>query len=189
PGQIKSMNRVDNYHSADIQWGTHDIVWMGAAAGQSCCIVTVIRICVRYSNLDILEDGYGINLLPLATFAMTCYKDDPCNCFKIKGHSDVNPEEQALNMKMYKAVSIIQFKLEGQLVKKRKEFKMEDRALLEHINYEEGTIRLGENNYQLQDTGFPTIDPENPYELSQEEAEVMERLIFAFENCEKLQRH
>ena len=121
PGPHKIMDVLENYHSVDIQWGNHDIVWMGAATGQACCIATVIRNCVRYSNLDILEDGYGINLLPLATFAMTCYKDDPCSCFRIKGHSDANPEEQALNMKMYKAISIIQFKLEGQLVKKRKE--------------------------------------------------------------------
>ena len=189
PGPHKIMDVLENYHSVDIQWGNHDIVWMGAATGQACCIATVIRNCVRYSNLDILEDGYGINLLPLATFAMTCYKDDPCSCFRIKGHSDANPEEQALNMKMYKAISIIQFKLEGQLVKKRKEFKMEDRALLEHINYQEGTIRLGEKTYQLLDKNFPTIDPEKPYELSPEEAEVMERLSFAFENSEKLQRH
>lgn len=189
PGPHKIMDVLENYHSVDIQWGNHDIVWMGAAAGQTCCIATVIRNCVRYSNLDILEDGYGINLLPLATFALACYKDDPCTCFKIKGHSDLNPEEQALSMKMYKAISIIQFKLEGQLVKKRKEFKMEDRAPLEHINYEEGTIQLEGKTYQLLDKNFPTIDPKNPYALSPEEEEVMDRLIFVFENCEKLQRH
>ena len=189
PGPHKIMEKKKKYHSLDIQWGNHDIVWMGAAAGQTCCIATVIRNCARYANLDILEDGYGINLLPLATFALTYYKDDPCSCFKIKGHNELNPAEQDLNMKMHKAITIIQFKLEGQLLMKRREFKMADRALLDDIDYEEGTIRLGQKTFHLLDKSFPTIDPDNPYELSKEEEEVVERLTFAFENCEKLQRH
>lgn len=189
PGPHKIMDKLEKYHSLDIQWGNHDIVWMGAAVGQSCCIATVIRNCARYGNLDILEDGYGINLLPLATFALTYYKDDPCSCFKIKGHNKLNPAEQDLNMKMHKAIAIIQFKLEGQLLMRRKEFKMADRALLEDIDYDEGTICLGGKTYELLDKNFPTIDPDNPYELSKEEHEVVERLISAFVNCEKLQRH
>ena len=183
------MDKLETYHSLDIQWGNHDILWMGAAAGQECCIATVIRICARYGNLDILEDGYGINLLPLATFALTYYKEDPCQCFKIKGNHRLNPVEQDLNMKMHKAISIIQFKLEGQLLMRRKEFGMADRALLDDIDYSEGTIRLNGKEYKLLDSYFPTIDGENPYELSREEKEVVERLTAAFVSCEKLQRH
>lgn len=189
PGPHKIMDKLEAYHSVDIQWGNHDVVWMGAAAGQPSCVATVVRICARYANLDILEDGYGINLLPLATFALTYYKNDPCTCFKIKGHNTLNPMEQDLNMKMHKAISIIQFKLEGQLLMRRRGFGMADRALLDDINYEEGTIRLNNKEYKLLDGNFPTIDPENPYELSKEEHEVMDRLISAFVNCEKLQRH
>ena len=189
PGSHQIMDKLENYHSLDIQWGNHDVVWMGAAVGQACCVATVVRICARYANLDILEDGYGINLLPLATFALTYYKDDPCICFKIKGHNTLNPVEQDLNMKMHKAISIIQFKLEGQLLMRRREFGMADRALLDDIDYTEGTITLNRKTYKLMDNHFPTIDPDNPYELSKEEKEVVERLIFAFVNCEKLQRH
>lgn len=189
PAPHRIMDKLETYHSLDIQWGNHDILWMGAAAGQECCIATVIRICARYGNLDILEDGYGINLLPLATFALTYYKEDPCQCFKIKGNHRLNPVEQDLNMKMHKAISIIQFKLEGQLLMRRKEFGMADRALLDDIDYSEGTIRLNGKEYKLLDSYFPTIDGENPYELSREEKEVVERLTAAFVSCEKLQRH
>lgn len=189
PGPHQIMDKLEKYHSLDIQWGNHDVLWMGAAVGQTSCVATVVRICARYANLDILEDGYGINLLPLATFALIYYKDDPCTCFKIKGHNTQNPVEQDLNMKMHKAISIIQFKLEGQLLMKRREFGMADRALLDDIDYEEGTIRLNNKTYKLLDRNFPTIDPENPYELSKEEKEVVERLVFGFVNCEKLQKH
>ena len=189
PAPHRIMDKLETYHSLDIQWGNHDILWMGAAAGQECCIATVIRICARYGNLDILEDGYGINLLPLATFALTYYKEVPCQCFKIKGNHRLNPVEQDLNMKMHKAISIIQFKLEGQLLMRRKEFGMADRALLDDIDYSEGTIRLNGKEYKLLDSYFPTIDGENPYELSREEKEVVERLTAAFVSCEKLQRH
>ena len=189
PGPHQIMDKLITYHYLDIQWGNHDILWMGAAAGQSSCIATVVRICARYGNLDILEDGYGINLLPLATFAMTYYKDDPCTCFKIKGTNRLNPVEQELNKKMHKAITVIQFKLEGKLLMRRREFGMADRALLDDIDYTEGTIRLGHKTYNMLDTYFPTIDPENPYELSREEREVVDRLVFAFVNCEKLQKH
>lgn len=189
PGPHQIMDKLMTYHSLDIQWGNHDILWMGAAAGQSSCIATVVRICARYGNLDILEDGYGINLLPLATFAMTYYKDDPCTCFKIKGTNRRNPVEQELNKKMHKAITVIQFKLEGKLLMRRREFGMADRALLDDIDYTEGTIKIGYQTYNMLDNNFPTIDPENPYELSREEREVVDRLVFAFVNCEKLQKH
>ena len=136
------MDRLMEYHSLDIQWGNHDVVWMGAAAGQKACIATVLRNSIRYGNLDILEDGYGINLLPLATFAMEAYKDDPCEIFAMKGASNYNNLEAELGKKMHKAIAIIQFKLEGKLVKKHKEFQMEDRALLHRIDPEKGTITL-----------------------------------------------
>ena len=189
PGPHQIMDKLTTYHSLDIQWGNHDILWMGAASGQSSCIATVMRICARYGNLDILEDGYGINLLPLATFAMTYYKDDPCTCFKIKGTNRLNPVEQELNKKMHKAITVIQFKLEGKLLMRRREFGMADRALLDDIDYTEGTIKIGYQTYNMLDNNFPTIDPENPYELSREEREVVHRLVFAFVNCEKLQKH
>lgn len=189
PGPHQIMDKLTTYHSLDIQWGNHDILWMGAASGQSSCIATVVRICARYGNLDILEDGYGINLLPLATFAMTYYKDDPCTCFKIKGTNRLNPVEQELNKKMHKAITVIQFKLEGKLLMRRREFGMADRALLDDIDYTEGAIKIGHQTYHMLDNYFPTIDPENPYELSREEREVVDRLVFAFVNCEKLQKH
>lgn len=189
PGPHQIMDKLTTYHSLDIQWGNHDILWMGAASGQSSCIATVVRICARYGNLDILEDGYGINLLPLATFAMTYYKDDPCTCFKIKSTNRLNPVEQELNKKMHKAITVIQFKLEGKLLMRRREFGMADRALLDDIDYTEGTIKIGYQTYNMLDNNFPTIDPENPYELSREEREVVDRLVFAFVNCEKLQKH
>ena len=189
PGPQHIMDKLTSYHSLDIQWGNHDILWMGAAVGQRSCIATVIRICARYGNLDILEDGYGINLLPLATFALATYKNDPCECFKIKGTDVYNPAETELNMKMHKAISIIQFKLEGQLLTRRKEYNMSDRRLLDKIDYEAGTMELDGKTYALIDKNFPTIDPKKPFELTEEETAIMERLVTAFTDCEKLQQH
>lgn len=190
PGPHFIMDRLMEYHSLDIQWGNHDVVWMGAAVGQGACIATVLRNSIRYDNLDILEDGYGINLLPLATFALETYQDDPCQNFEIKGSTDYNVLEKELSRKMHKAISIIQFKLEGQLLMKRKEFQMEDRCLLHRINPEKGTITMPDGNeYPLKDTNFPTIDWEHPYDLTEGEQGVMERLEAAFRNCEKLQNH
>ena len=183
------MDKLMSYHSLDIQWGNHDIVWMGAAAGQRSCIANIVRISARYGNLDILEDGYGINLLPLATFSMATYREDPCACFKIKGSGTENQEEAKLNMQMHKAISVIQFKLEGQLIARRPSFQMEDRRLLHKIDYEKGTITLRGKEYPLLDKNFPTIDPKDPYALSPEEEEVMERLQSAFIKCEKMQQH
>ena len=189
PGPDRIMDKLMNYHSLDIQWGNHDVLWMGAAAGQSACIATVLRICARYGNLDILEDGYGINMLPLATLALEVYKDDPCTLFKTKGKVNYNKAEDELNMKMHKAITIIQFKLEGQLIARRKSFGMEDRRLLDKIDYEKGTIDLNGTTYSLLDSNFPTIDPRNPYKLTDMEKTVVERLQSAFEHCEKLQQH
>lgn len=189
PGPHIIMDELMAYHSVDIQWGNHDVLWMGAAAGQRGCIANVIRICARYGNLDILEEGYGINLLPLATFAMNTYKDDPCECFKLKGNPDYNATEMLMDVKMHKAISVIQFKVESQIIKKNSGFKLEKRNLLHHINYEKGTIELEGKEYKLLDKNFPTIDPKKPYALTKEEEDIMERLERAFENCEKLQRH
>lgn len=189
PSPDNIMDKLMEYHSLDIQWGNHDVVWMGAAAGQQACIATVLRNSARYGNLDILEEGYGINLLPLATFAIEAYKDDPCQVFEIRGSHSYTTAETAMNMKMHKAIAIIQFKLEGQVIAKRKSFHMEDRRLLDKIDYENGTIEWYGKNYKLLDVNFPTIDPKNPYRLTEEERSVMERLEMAFQQCEKLQRH
>ena len=190
PGPHMIMDKLMTYHSLDIQWGNHDVVWMGAAAGQKACIATVVRNSIRYGNLDILEDGYGINMLPLATFVMEAYKDDPCDIFAMKGASNYNVLEEELGKKMHKAIAVIQFKLEGKLVRKHKEFQMEDRALLHRINPEKGTIILPDGKeYPLRDRNFPTIDWKHPYELTDGEKEVMDKLSSAFRNCEKLQNH
>ena len=189
PGPHIIMDKLMDYHSVDIQWGNHDVLWMGAAAGQRGCIANVIRICARYGNLDILEEGYGINLLPLATFAMNTYRDDPCECFKLKGSPNYSTSEMLLDVKMHKAISVIQFKVEGQIIKKNPGFKLDKRNLLHHIDYEKGTIELDGKEYKMLDSNFPTIDPKKPYALTKEEEDIMERLERAFENCEKLQSH
>ena len=189
PAPQSIMDRLMQYHSLDIQWGNHDIVWMGAAAGQPACIATVIRNCARYGNLDILEDGYGINMLPLATLAIDTYKGDPCESFYIHGKKANSYSENRVNVKMHKAIAIIQFKLEGQLIMRRPEFHMENRLLLDKVDYERGVITLDGKEYELNDTNFPTIDPNDPYALTEEEADVMERLTSAFLNCSRLQTH
>lgn len=189
PGPHIIMDKLQKHHSLDIQWGNHDVLWMGAAAGQQACIANVIRICARYDNLDILEDGYGINLLPLATFALRVYKNDPCSCFELKGTTPENITEMEMNMRMHKAISVIQFKLEGQTIKRQPGFDLEDRALLHRIDYKAGTIELNGKEYKLLDSNFPTIDPQNPYELTNGEQEIMDRLERAFVGCEKLQEH
>lgn len=189
PGPHLIMDELMNYHSVDIQWGNHDIVWMGAAAGQRACIAQVIWNCARYGNLDILEEGYGINLLPLATFAMNAYSEDPCEIFIQKGDKTCANSEQALNVRMYKAISILMYKLEGQTILRRPEFEMQDRLLLDKIDYDKGTIKIEGKTYELLDKCFPTIDPADPYALSEDEEEVMDRLEHIFVNCEKLQKH
>lgn len=189
PGPHVIMDTLRQYHSMDVQWGNHDIVWMGAASGHLACIANVIRMAARYGNLDTLEEGYGINLIPLATFAMDVYKDVNCDVFAIKYNTNYDTKDLSLDMKMHKAISIIQFKLEGQLIMRRPEFEMQDRMLLDHINYEKNTITIGGKEYHMKDTDFPTVNRERPYELTQEEEQLMERLRQAFVKCEKLQKH
>lgn len=184
------MDTLMNYHNVDIQWGNHDILWMGAAAGQKVCVANAIRISARYANLDIVEDIYGINILPLATFALEAYKDDPCAEFMPKMSDDeASKTEKSLIAKMHKAISIIQFKLEAEIIKRRPEFEMNHRLLLDKVNYEDGTINLKGKTYKLKDNNFPTIDPNNPYKLTPGEELVIEKLATSFENSDKLQKH
>lgn len=184
------MDTLMNYHNVDIQWGNHDILWMGAAAGQKVCVANAIRISARYANLDIVEDIYGINILPLATFALEAYKDDPCAEFMPKMSDDeASKTEKSLIAKMHKAISIIQFKLEAEIIKRRPEFEMNHRLLLDKVNYDEGCIELKGKIYKLNDKNFPTIDPKNPYKLTSREESVIEKLAISFENSDKLQKH
>ena len=191
PGADIIMGTLINYHAVDIQWGNHDIVWMGAAAGSEACIATVIRTSARYANLNTIEDGYGINLLPLATFAIDFYGNDECLAFtpKIENGKDYTDKDLNLMAKMHKAILIIQLKLEGEIIKIRPYFKMEDRLLLNEIDYEEITINLDGKKYKLKDNNFPTINPDNPYKLIPEERELVEKLKSSFLNSEKLQKH
>ncbi len=189
PGPHIIMDTLSNYQSVDIQWGNHDIVWMGAAAGHLACIANVIRLSARYGNLDTLEEGYGINLIPLATFAMETYADVNCDNFPIKYNKDYNTKDLSLDMKMHKAIAMMQFKLEGALIMRRPEFHMEDRLLLDKIDYEKKSITIDGKTYSMKDIEFPTVNPEDPYALSPEEEQVMERLRQAFLKCDKLQKH
>lgn len=189
PGPHIIMDTLCEYHSVDVQWGNHDIVWMGAASGHMACIANVIRMAARYGNLSTLEDGYGINLLPLAAFALETYGSTDCNAFVIKFNTDYNTKDLSLDTKMHKAMTIIQLKLEGQLLMRHPEFHMEDRMLLHRIDYDKKTVLVDNREYAMKDTDFPTVDPQNPYELTEEEAKVMVRLQQAFMKCEKLQRH
>jgi fructose-1,6-bisphosphatase-3 len=191
PGAHIILDALINYHSVDIQWGNHDILWMGAAAGSEVCIANVVRISARYANLDTIEEGYGINMLPLATFALEFYKDDPCAQFKPKISSESNYREKDLKLiaQMHKAISIIQFKLEAAIINRRPHYKMEHRLLLNKIDYEKGTINLQGKMYKLNDTNFPTIDPKNPYKLTDEEQALVDKLKLSFINSEKLQKH
>lgn len=187
PGPHIILHTLRHYHSVDVQWGNHDIVWMGAAAGSLACIANVVRMSARYGNLDTLEEGYGINLIPLATFALERYKNTS-EAFAIKYNTDYNTKDLGMDMKMHKAMAVIQFKLEGQIIKRRPEFMMEDRLLLDKINFEKGTVMVEGREYKMRDMDFPTIDPADPYELTPEETEVMERLRQAFTRCDKLQK-
>lgn len=189
PGPHIILDTLMNYHSVDIQWGNHDILWMGAACGQLACIATVIRIAARYGSLDTLEDGYGINLIPLATFALDTYSNTNCDTFSIKYNTDYNTKDLSLDMKIHKAIAIMQFKLEGQVIMKHPEFLMDDRLLLDKIDYEKKTVMAYGREYSMNDIDFPTIDPRNPYSLTPDEEQVMERIRQAFLKCEKLQKH
>ena len=184
------MDTLMNHYNVDIQWGNHDILWMGAASGQKVCIANAVRISARYANLDIVEDIYGINLLPLATFALEAYKDDPCTEFMPKvGEGEVSTKEKSLIAKMHKAISIIQFKLEAEVINNNPEFDMKHRLLLDKVDYEAGTINLKGKVYKLKDTNFPTIDPKSPYKLTKEEEDLVDKLVASFRGSEKLQKH
>jgi len=187
PYAEKVMDRLVNYHSVDIQWGNHDILWMGAASGSYALIANMIRISLRYNNLGTLEDAYGINLLPLATFAMKTYKGDDCKQFASK--SDTDGRDIEITRQMHKAISIIQFKLEGQVIQRNPHFEMEDRLLLDKIDYKKGTLSVNGKTYVLLDKNFPTVDPKNPYRLSKGEQDVMEKLANSIKNSQRLQNH
>ena len=189
PGPQIIMDAIMNYHSVDVQWGNHDIVWMGAAAGSEACICNVIRMSARYGNLSTIEEGYGINLIPLAKLAMETYQDVTCNTFSIIYGDDYDTKDLMLDMKMHKAITILQLKLEGQAIMRHPEFGMDERLVLKRIDFKKGTIRIGRKNYPLKDTDFPTIDPKDPYALTPEERECMDRLVHAFHKSDKLQRH
>ncbi len=189
PGPHIIMDTLMNYHSVDIQWGNHDIVWMGAACGHLACIATVLRVAARYGNLDTIEDGYGINLIPLATFALDTYQDTDCKVFTIKYNTDYNTKDLSMDMKIHKAMAIIQLKLEGQVIRKHPEFEMDGRLLLDKINYEKKTVAIDGKEYAMRDTDFPTVNPDDPYALSPDEEQMMARLQQAFLKCEKLQKH
>ncbi len=183
------MDTLMQHHSVDIQWGNHDVYWMGAAAGSAACICNVIRISAKYGNLNLLEDSYGINLVPLARLAMSCYDKDSCSCFKLDyRESEYDVRDAMLDEKMHKAITVMQFKLEGQVIMSHPEFEMDNRLLLDKIDIKKGTVTVENVEYPLRDTDFPTVDWEHPYELSPEEADVMDRLTQAFLNCEKLQK-
>ena len=181
------MDRLMNYHNVNIQWGNHDILWINAAAGHLGAIANVLRICSRYSNTDILEDVYGINLLPLAAFAMETYADDLCTQFIPK--ESRNEKDSSLMSKMHKAITIIQFKIEAETIKNNLNFKMDDRILLDKIDFEKGIVKIEGKNYPLLDTNFPTVNPQNPLELTEEEKEIIDKLAQSFIGSEKLQRH
>lgn len=185
------MEELMNFHDVDIQWGNHDIDWMGAACGNTACIANVLRIGTSYNTFDALEDGYGINLRPLSMFAAEVYGDDPCECFKThildeNKYDAVNPE---LAAKMCKAISIIQLKLEGQLIKKHPEYGLESRLLLDKIDYDKGEVTIGEKTYKLNDTNFPTIDPKDPYKLTEAEETLIRTLRFSFMHSQLLIKH
>ena len=189
PYPDRIMDALIGYHNVDVQWGNHDIVWMGAAAGQWGCITHVVRNSARYGNLSILEDSYGINILPLARFALAAYEGDPCVAFWLKGNPQLSKEEIDLSIKIQKAMAVIQFKVEGQLIEENPDFELEHRRLLHLIDYDKGTISINGVEYELMDKVLPTIDPDNPYRLTPEEESVMMQLEQSFRGSEKLQRH
>ncbi|MFZ2764680.1 MAG: fructose-1,6-bisphosphatase [Trichococcus flocculiformis] len=193
PFPDKIIDTFMDGHELDIQWGNHDVLWMGAASGSAACMANVIRICARYNNLEIIEDAYGISLRPLITFAEMVYKEDRYEPFMPKinteDESKIFPEELRQIAKMNQAISIIQFKLEGEIIKRHPQFDMADRMVLDFINYETGTVKLDGKEYPMLCDYFPTVDPADPYRLTEEERLVVERLMTGFLNSERLQKH
>ena len=192
PGAHLIMDILCDYHNFDIQWGNHDLLWMGAAAGNRACVANVIRMCLRFGNMATLEDGYGINLLPLATFAMEIYGDDPCTLFLPQtkfADNGMDEKTEHLVAQMHKAMTILQFKLEGEIIRRRPEFGMDDRLLLNHLDLRQGTVEVEGKAYPLVDTHFPTVDPADPYRLTEGEQELIEKIAHSFECSEKLKKH
>lgn len=192
PGAHLIMDKLMSYHDVDIQWGNHDVVWMGAAAGNDACIANVLRMSLRYANLTTLEDGYGINLLPLATFAMEVYETDPCTPYMPKlNFADVNYDDRNVRLisQMHKAISVIQWKLEHDIIERRKDWNMSDRNLLDKINFEKKTVTVNGVEYELKDANFPTVDPKNPYQLTEGELKVVNKLHCSFVESPKLHEH
>ncbi|WP_066048473.1 fructose-1,6-bisphosphatase [Robertmurraya korlensis] len=189
PEPDKIMETLINYHSVDIQWGNHDVLWLGAFAGSKVCLANIIRICARYDNLDIIEDVYGINLRPLLNLAEKYYHDNPA--FRPKAHSDkkLTDHERLQITKIHQAISMIQFKLEMPIIKRRPNFNMSERLLLEKIDYDKNVITLDGKPYPLENSCFATVNPEQPDQLIEEEAQVIERLLFSVQHSEKLARH
>lgn len=192
PGAHLIMDTLCDYGNFDIQWGNHDALWMGAAAGNDACIANVLRLSLRYGNMATIEDGYGINLVPLATFAMETYGDDECNGFgpRLDPEDTTHTEKtQRLIAKMHKAISIIQFKLEAALADKYPAWGMQDRKLLGHIDFGRKVFTLDGKDYEMKDTHFPTVNPDDPYSLTTEEAELVKKLHHSFRISDKLRKH
>lgn len=192
PGAHIILDKLSSYHHWDIQWGNHDVLWIGALAGNRACICNVLRLSLRYANMSTLEDGYGINLLPLATFAMEAYKNDPCEEFMPKILDDktkIDEKGQRLIAQMHKAITILQFKEEAAIYERRKEWKMCNRELLKDIDYKRGKISLDGKEYELRSNNFPTIDPQSPNRLTEEEETLMQKLLHSFRASEKLHKH
>ena len=192
PGAHIIMDHLCNYHHLDIQWGNHDILWMGAAAGNMCCIATVLRLSLRYGNSAVLEEGYGINLVPLATFALETYGHDDCTLFHphyLRRDGQPAKKQRLLDARMHKAIAIIEFKLLGQLVTQYPEWNMADRDMLGCCNFNDASVSIAGKRYALLDCNFPTVDPQFPCQLSPEEAMLMESLCRSFRMSERLQRH
>lgn len=185
------MDTLMKFHSLDIELGNHDILWMGAACGNRACIANVIRICSRYDNISTLEDGYGINIRPLTTFALNTYNNDDCKKFmpKVFDYNKYIGSDEISIAKLHKAISIIQFKIEGQMVMKHPEYEMDGRLLLDKIDYKKAVVKINGKTYKLNDTNFPTIDPKDPYKLTKEEEEIISRLEESFKNSETLNKH
>ena len=189
PAAQMVMDDLMDMHGVDFVWGNHDILWMGAAMGNPACIANALRNSLKYGNFDMLEDGYGLNVRPLALFAMEQYGDDPCTNFLPTHVTDCVAENSDVTAKLLKAITVIQFKLEGQVIKKHSEFEMDDRLLLDKIDYEKKTVMVYGKEYPMNDVDFPTVDPADPYNLTPDEEQVMARIQQAFVKCEKLQRH
>lgn len=192
PGAHIIMDYLLHRQHFDVQWGNHDCLWMGAAAGNDCCVATVLRLSLRYANMATLEDGYGINLLPLATFAMSTYADDPCLCFQphlLSGQSAKTHADTRLLAQMHKAITVIQFKLEYRMRMAHPEWRMENRPTFDHVDLQRSVYQLDGKEYDMTDSCFPTVDPSNPMALTEAEADLVEKLCHSFRVSDKLQKH